>query len=164
MEKYRETSQFSKKNLVWMGLSILALLVWTGIEVKAYHDGKPSFLGMAYIGLFAGLLFWRYAVGYVYILTDCELRIISQFLSFSRTFTVPFHSVDSYSDKYVHSLFKRTGMSRFIHRYSSGDGQVTRMLVFTKQGKPNAVLFKVSDRFMNELKALLPNGRTLEGW
>jgi len=157
MEKYREVSQFSKGKLVWMGLSILTLLIWTGLEVKGYLDGKPSFLGMAYIGLFCGLLFWRYAVGYVYILTDGELTITSQMLSFSRTFTVPLHSVESYSDKYVRSIFKRTGISRFVHRYSSGDGQMTRMLIFSEHGKSNAVLFKVSDGFMKELKTLLPH-------
>jgi len=159
MEKYRETSQFSKKNLVWMVLSILALLVWSGMEIKAYFDGKPSFLGLAYIGLFTGLLFWRYAVTYVYILTDHHLTIKSKTLSFSRTFTVPLNSVDTYSDQYVRSFFKRTGMSRFVHRYSSGDGQVTRLLVFTKEGKSNALLFKVSDGFMKELKTLVPNGQ-----
>jgi len=164
MEKYRETSQFSKKNLAWMGLSIVGLLAWTGVEVNAYLEGRPSLMGIAYIGLFAGLLFWRFAVGYVYILTASELIIISKTLSFSRRFTVPLQSVESYVDHYVGSIFKRTGISRFVHRYSSGDGQMTRMLVFTQQGKPNGVLFKVSDGFMKELKALVPNkqGETTE--
>ena len=156
MEKYRETSQFSKGKLVWMALSILTLISWTGIEVKSYIEGKPSFLGIAYIGLFCGLLFWRYVVRYIYILTDQELIITSQILSFSRTYTIKLNLVESYSDKYVSNMFKRTGISRFVHRYSSGDGRVTRMLVFTEQGKAIAVLFKVSDRFMKDLKALAP--------
>lgn len=159
MEKYHETSQVSKGKLVWMGLSILILLIWIGIEVKGYLDGKPSFLGIAYIGLFAGLIFWRYAVRYVYSLTDHELTITSQILFYNRKFTVPFDSVESYSDKYVRSIFKRTGMSSFVHRYSSGDGRVTRILIFTQNGKSNAVLFKVSDRFMKELKVLAPKGK-----
>lgn len=156
MEKYRETSQCSKMKLIWLVVSIIALIVWAGLEVNDYLAGRPSFLGMAYIGLFASLLFWRYAVGYVYILTDCELIIISKTLSFSRTFRVPLNSVDSYCDQYVPNIFKRTGLSRFVHRYSAGDGQVTRMLVFTQQGKPNALLFKVSDGFMKALKVSVP--------
>jgi len=155
MEKYRETSEINKVKLLWMGLSILALVVWTGIEVTSYLAGKPSFLGMAYIGLFCGLLVWRYAVSYIYILTDNELIIISNFLFFSRTFTLPLNLVESYSDKYIKSIFKRTGISRFVHRYSSGDGRLTRMVVFSEQGKSHAVLFKVSAGFMKELKALV---------
>jgi len=159
MKQYRETSQFSKGNIVWMGLSIVALLGWAWIEAKAYLDGRPSFLGIAYIGLFAGLIFWRYAVRYVYSLTDSEFIITSKVFYFSRTFIVPLNAVDSCSDKYVRSFLKRTGISRFVHRYSSGDGQETRMLVFIERGKPNAVLFKVSDNFMKQLKSLTPQIR-----
>jgi len=159
MKEYQETSQFSKGNLIWMVLSIAALLVWAWIEVNAYLDGKPSFLGIAYIGLFAGLIFWRFAVRYVYSLTDGEFIITSKVFCFSRTFTVPLNAVDSYSDKYVRSFLKRTGINRFVHRYSSGDGQETRMLVFIERGKPNAVLFKVSDSFMRQLKSSTPKIR-----
>lgn len=159
MEKYRETSQFSKGKLVWMGLSILALVAWAGIEVTACLAGKPSFLGMAYIVLFSGLLFWRYAVSYVYILTDQELIISSKVLFFTRTFTVALDSVESYSEQYVRSfIFTRGGVNRFIHRHSSGDATMMRLLVFSQQGKSSGVLFKVSDRFMKELKSVIPKG------
>jgi len=158
MEHYRETSQFSKEKLVWIGLSILTLLVWTVIEVNGYLAGKPSFLGIAYISLFCGLLFWRYTVRYVYILTERELIIVSKILFFHRRFIVSLDTVDSYSEQYVRSfIFTRTGMSRFIHRHSSGDAKTMRMLVFIQQGKNNAVLFKVSDPFMEELKKIIPN-------
>ena len=139
------------------GIIHISTCSWIWIEVNAYLEGTPSFLGIAYIGLFAGLIFWRFAVRYVYILTDGEFIIISNVLFFSRTFTVQLNSVDSYSDKYVCSFFKRTGLSRFVHRYSSGDSRETRILVFIEQGKSNAVLFKVSERFMKQLKALTPN-------
>lgn len=157
MEKYREMSQFSKGKLVWMALSIVVLIIWAWVEVTACLAGKPSFLGMAYIVLFSGLLFWRYAVGYTYILTDREFIIISKILFFSRTFSVSLESVESYSERYVRSfIFTRTGMNRFIHRHSSGDPKVMRMLVFSEQGKSSGVLFKVSDQFMKELIELVP--------
>lgn len=153
MEKYRETSQFNKGKIPLLVLSIVALVAWAWIEVTAYMAGKPSFLGIAYILLFSGLLFWRYVVSYVYILTDKELIIISQILCFSRRFHVSLDSVESYSEEYVRSfLFTRAGVSRFVHRHSSGDGQMMRQLVFGKQGKLVGVLFKVSDGFMKELK------------
>jgi hypothetical protein len=159
MEKCRERSQFSKGKLVWMGLSILVLVIWAGIEVMAYWAGKPSFLGIAYIVLFAALLFWRYGISYVYILTDQELTIISEMLFFTRKFTLTLNAVESYSDKYVRSfLFTGTGMNRFVHRHSSGDASMMRMVVFAQHGKSSAVLFKVSDRFMKELKAVIPKG------
>lgn len=157
MEKYRETSQFSKGKLVWLGLSILVLIGWAAIELPAYRSGNPSFLGMAYIILFCGLLFWRYAVRYVYILTDQQLLVISKILFFSREFTIDLDSVESYSEQYVRSfIFTRSGISRFIHRHSSGDARAMRSLVFSQQGKKSALLFKVSDKFMKELKAVLP--------
>lgn len=155
MEKYREKSQVTKTKLIWLVLSIVVLAVWLSVEIKDYYLGRPSFLGIAYIVLFTGLLFWRYAVRYVYILNDRDLTIISQFLSFTRTFTVSLNSVEGYSEKYVRTPFKRTGINRFVHRYSSGDGRVTRSLVFKQQGKLNAVLFKASDQFMEQLKSLI---------
>ena len=156
MEKYREISQFNKGKLLWLGLSIGVLIIWGGIEVKACLAGKPSFLGMSYIILFFGLLFWRYAVTYVYILREEEFQIISKVLFFSRSFTVSLDSVENYSETYVRSfIFTRTGLSRFVHRHSSGDGQPMRLLVFSQKGKSNGVLFKVSDQFMKELKKVL---------
>lgn len=157
MEKYREISKFSQGKLIWLGLSIIVLITWAGVEVKACLGGKPSFLGMAYIVLFSCLLFWRYAVSYIYILNAQEVIVISKILFFSRTFTVPLAAVESYSEKYVRSfIFTRSGMNRFVHRHSSGDARPMRLLVFLQNGKSNALLFKVSDGFMKELKALLP--------
>lgn len=157
MEKYHEASQLSKGKLVWMGLSIVVLIAWAGIEVTACLAGKPSFLGIAYIILFAGLLFWRYAVNYVYILTDQEFVITSKILFFSRTFAVDLDSVESYSEQYVRSfIFTGNGISRFVHRHSSGDARVMRLLLFSENGKKTGVLFRASDRFMKELKAVIP--------
>lgn len=156
MEKYREISQFNKGKLLWLGLSIGVLMVWAGVEIKACVAGKPSFLGMAYIILFFCLLFWRYAVKYIYILSEQEFTVISKVLFFSRTFTISLDSVENYSEHYVRSfIFTRTGMNRFVHRHSAGDGQPMRLLVFSEKGKSNGLLFKASDRFMKELKIVL---------
>jgi len=156
MVRFEEISQFSKNKLFLLGLSVVALMVWMGIEVQSYIAGKPSFLGIAYIGLFWGLLLWRYAVRYIYVLTDHDLIITSQFLYSSRTFTVRLDSVESYCNQYKGSIFKRKGINRFVHRYSSADGRTTRCLIFTEKGKSCGLLLKVSDKFMKELKVFCP--------
>ncbi|MDF2566469.1 MAG: hypothetical protein K0Q53_2873 [Massilibacillus sp.] len=156
MEKYRETSEYSKEKLIWMGLAIIALIVWSVVEIKAILAGKLNLGGVVYILLFTGLLIWRYAVSYAYSLTKDELIIYSKFLGFSKTFVVAFDSVENYSDQYVKKLFRRTGISCYNYRYSSGDGKTTRILLFRCKGKKHAVLFKVSDKFMQELQKLMP--------
>ena len=156
MVRFEEASQFNKEKLFLMGLSVIALIVWIGIEMQAYITGRPSFLGIAYIGLFFGLLLWRYAVRYSYALTKQELIIKSRFLFFSRTFTVTLDSLENYCNQYKGNLFKRTGMSRLVHRYSSADNRTTRILRFTEKGKSCGLLLKVSDKFMKELKDLHP--------
>lgn len=156
MIRYDEASQFSKEKLFWMGLSIIALMVWMGVEIQSYIAGRPSFLGIAYIGLFFCLLLWRYAVHYTYVLTNEELIITSQFLNFSRSFTVNLDSLESFCNQYKGNIFKHRGTSRLVHRYSSADSRATRILRFTEKGKSCGLLLKVSDKFMHELKVLHP--------
>ncbi len=156
MVRYEEVSQFDKDKLFLLGLSIVALMVWLGIEIQSYMAGKPSFLGIAYIILFFCLLLWRYGVRYSYILTNQDLIVTSQILHYSRTFTIALNLIESYSNEYKGSLFKRTGISRFVHRYSTADSRMIRILIFTKKGKTCGLLLKVSDRFMNELRVLHP--------
>jgi hypothetical protein len=156
MVRYQETSQFNKEKLFWMGLSVIALIIWMGIEIQSYIAGRPSFLGIAYIGLFFGLLLWRYAVRYTYALTNQELIITSQFLYVSRNFIVSLDSLESYCNQYKGNIFKRGGISRLVHRYSAADGRATRILKFTEKEKSCGLLLKISDKFMDELKVLRP--------
>lgn len=156
MEQYRETSGYSKEKLIWMWLAIITLIVWVVFETKNILAGKLNFTAIAYILLFAGLLIWRYAISYTYALTKDELIIHSKFLSFSKKVVVPLDIIENYSDQYVKKFFRRTGISSYSYRYSSGDGNSTRILLFRKNGKKQAVLFKVSDKFMQELQKLMP--------
>lgn len=157
MVRYEEGSQFNKDKLFLLGLSVVALMVWLGIEIQSNIAGTPSFLGITYIILFFCLLLWRYGVRYCYILTNQDLIVTSQILHYSRTFTIALNLIESYSNEYKGSLFKRTGISRFVHRYSSADNRMTRILIFTEKGKTCGLLLKVSDRFINELRVLHPN-------
>lgn len=156
MEIYRECSRYNNSKLLWFWLAVAVLAVWLGEEVHSALAGRPSFIGLGYIVCFIGLLVWRYGVRYTYSVTKRQLVIISHFLWVSRTFTVDLDSVESYSGKYVKKLFKRNGIKRYVYRYSSGDGNPTRIIIFHYQGERRAVLVKVQERFMDELSRLLP--------
>lgn len=158
MSKYQETTEYSIKNLIAMGLIIAVLIGWLTIEVESSVSGKTSFLGLGYILFFSCLVIWRYAVRYTYLLTDQELSITSRFLWFSPTITIPLNSIETYSNRYVKQFFKRSGMSRYIYRYSSGDSRPTRIIIFKEKGKLSAVLFTVSDQFMERLRLKIGEG------
>ncbi|WP_378953858.1 hypothetical protein [Pelosinus sp. sgz500959] len=158
MEKYQEITEYSTKNLIGMGFIITVLVSWLAIERESYVGGNVSYLGIGYILFFSCILIWRYAVRYTYILTDQELRITSRFLWFSPTIVIPLNSIETYSKRYVKQYFKRAGMSRYIYRYSSGDGRTIRIVIFKDKGKLSAVLFKVSDQFMEKIRFKIGEG------
>ena len=56
----------------------------------------------------------------------------------------------------VKSFFKKTKLRHYIHRYSSVDGETMRLIVFNENGSLRGVLFKVSDRFIKELRKKMP--------
>ena len=158
MGKYQETTTYSTQNLIGMGLIIAVLIGWLAFERDSYISGTPSFLGLGYILFFSCLLIWRYGVRYTYQITDQELSITSRFLWFSPTIIIPLDSIETYSNRYVKQYFKRAGMSRYLYRYSSGDGRPTRIVVFKEKDKRNAVLFKVSDQFMEKMRLKIGEG------
>lgn len=157
MERCHDSTVYNKSRLVWLLLAIIALLVWLAYEVKSYLAGKGNYLGVGYILFFTGLLIWRYAFRYTCILYHDTMVIISKGLGISRTFSINLADVESFSNKYVKGFFRRTGISRYLYRYSSGDNRPTRILVFRKSGKMHAVLFKANDAFIEELVKLKPN-------
>lgn len=158
MGKYQETTEYSIKNLIGMGLIIALLIGWLAIEKDSYAKGAPSFLGIGYILFFSCLIIWRYGVRYIYQISDQELSITSRFLWFAPTIVIPLNSIETYSKRYVKQYFKRAGMSRYMYRYSSGDGRPTRIVVFKEKGKLSAVLFKVSDQFMEKIRLKIGEG------
>ncbi|MGI6092865.1 MAG: hypothetical protein GX348_05255 [Veillonellaceae bacterium] len=156
MEIYREDSQYNNSKLVWLWLAVLVLSVWLCKEVDSILAGRFSFTGSAYIVLFSGLLAWRYAVRYTYSLTKDQIIIKSHFLWFTRTFIVDLDLVESCSSQYVKSKFRRCGIKRYVHRYSSGDANPTRIILFNRKGERQALLIKVGDNFLDELSDLIP--------
>ncbi len=159
VERYRETSVYSKEQLFWGFFGVVVLLIWLSVEINTYlSKGKISFLGIGYIIFFFGIIVWRYGFRYTYILTDSKFIVRSQGLGIARNYDVDLNRTESYSNKYVKKFFKRTKISRYLYRYSSGDNRPVRMFIFNdNRGKLNAILFKASDQFIEELKKIMPD-------
>ena len=69
---------------------------------------------------------------------------------------VNLNDTESFTNNYVRSFFKKTKIGHYIHRYSSMDPNPQRLLVFREKKHLAAVIFKGSDKFMRELKKLMP--------
>lgn len=158
MEKCIQHSVYSKGNLIWIFLGAAALVAWFLFQVQEILYGRINILVVAYFLLFAGLFVWRYGFTYTYTLTESELIIQSRCLHFSRVSKIPLETIEFYSDRYKRSMFRKLGLrvSCYQYQYCGGDGNRTRVLLFLRNGKKEAVLFKVNEAFMEKLEAALP--------
>lgn len=158
MEKCIQHSVYSKENLVWIFLGVAALVAWFLFQLQEMFYGRINILVLAYFLLFAGLFVWRYGFTYTYTLTETELIIQSRCLRFSKVSRISLETVEFYSDHYKRSLFRKLGLrvSRYQYQYCGGDGNKTRVLLFLRNGKKEAVLFKTDASFMEKLDAVLP--------
>ncbi|MEG0797815.1 MAG: hypothetical protein RSC56_05395 [Acidaminococcaceae bacterium] len=158
MEVYREESTVSAERKFYM-YGALAL-IGVSFAYEGYNTfalGQPNILGWGYSILFLGMWVWRCLFKYTYILTEQELIIISHGFGIKRTYTVDLSLTESFTNKYVKSFFRKTKISHYIHRYSSMDAHVERLLVFREKKKLAGVIFKCSERFIKELKKQIPD-------
>ena len=158
MELYREESRVTGERKMYMYGALLLIIVSFGYE--AYHTivlGRLSILGWGYSILFLVMWVWRCLFKYTYILTETQLVIVSHGLGIKRTYAVDLELAESFTNNYVKSFFKKTKISHYIHRYSSVDPTPQRLLVFREGTKLAAVLFKGSDRFIRELRKIIPD-------
>lgn len=158
MEKCIQHSVYSKENLVWFFLGAAALVAWFLFQIQEILYGRINILAVAYFLLFAGLFVWRYGFTYTYILTETELIIQRRCLHFSKVSRISLDSIEFYSDQYKRSMFRKLGLrvSRYQYQYCGGDGNKTRVLLFLRNGKKEAVLFKVNEVFIEKLDEALP--------
>ena len=157
MELFREESSVSMERQMFMygALALIALsFAYEGYNTFAL--GKPNILGWGYSILLFCLWVWRCIFRYTYILKEKELVIISHGLGIRRTYTVKLDATESFTNNYVRSFFRKTKISHYIHRYSSMDPNPQRLLVFTEKKHLAAVIFKCSDKFIRELRKLIP--------
>ncbi|NCD09075.1 MAG: hypothetical protein EOL98_06550 [Negativicutes bacterium] len=157
MEIYREESSVSSERRLYMFGALFLIAVSFFYEgYNTFALGKPNILGWGYSILFLGLWFWRCLFKYTYILTENEFKIVSHGFGYKRTYVVNLDDTESFTNQYVRSFFKKTKITHYIHRFSSVDPHPQRLLVFREKKHLAAVIFKGSDRFMRELRKLMP--------
>lgn len=157
MERIRESTTIGKEQVFWMILAVIALIAWLVYELYMIIQGRGSYVIPIYIVCMAGLLVWRCAVRYNYILTDKEIIVISELFGQTRQFTVPLDQVESYSNRFVKKFFRKTQIRHYVYRYSSIDKRPTRIVAFNEKGKVKGLLISVSDEFIAQLQAIMPN-------
>lgn len=157
MEIYREDSLKSPERQMYKYLAlvpIVALLGWAALQTTSGHS---SILAWTYSLVFLALWIWRFVFSYTYILTDKEFIVLSHGLGFTRKYSAALDTTESYTNKYDKDFFKKTKLRHYVHRYASDDSRKMRLIVFNPKGSLRGVMFKSSDRFINELKRLMPD-------
>ncbi len=154
----REVSEaeFARSTIGYVALAVIGASCL--YEANNYYtSGVFSVPAWGMNVLFLGLWIWRVAFKYEYILRETELEVISFGLGIRRSYTVDLTKTESFSDRYVKSFFRKTKIGHYIHRYSSVDGNQQRILVFREGKGLAALLFKCSDKFLKEMKKLMPD-------
>lgn len=157
LEIYREISSesFDRKVAKYLVLLvILGLFAWEGSK---FFSGGGSIAGFLFNFVFLGLWIWRTVFWYTYILTEQEFIVLSHGLGITRKFVADLSMMESYTNKYQKSFFKRAGIKYYAHRYSSIDPNTMRLIVLNNGGKLSGVLFKSSDKMISRLKRLAPD-------
>lgn len=70
--------------------------------------------------------------------------------------TVYLKDLESFSNHYKRSFFRKTSIKKYVHRYSSVDPNPQRILVYRENGKLCGLLFKSSDELMDRLARRFP--------
>lgn len=156
MEKYREESLWGKEQAVFAAAILTVIVAWVGWETWLYVRGSGSIGGIIYITAFFGLWFWRFAYRYTYILEDDRLVVVTAGWGLERRLVIGLDGVESFANRYNKKFFRRTGIKKYVYRYSSGDPRPTRILVFKRGEKLQGLLFKASDNLIGQLQELMP--------
>ncbi len=160
-ELYREESSASgdRKVIAFITLLIIgALFAYEGYGY--YTTGHFDPLGWGMNVCFLLLWIWRVSFGYTLILyKNHTLEVVSHGFGIRRSYFVDLTRTESFTNRYVKSFFRKTKISHYIHRYNSLDSNPQRLLVFTegKKNKLAGLLFKASDKFVQQLRKQMPD-------
>lgn len=157
MEIYREQSLKSPERQMYKYLALVPIIALMGWAATQTAEGKSSILAWTYSLVFLSLWIWRFMFSYTYILTDQEFIVLSHGLGFTRKYAAKLADTESYTNKYDKAFFKRTKLRHYVHRYASDDSNKMRLIVFNQKGSLRGVLFKSSDKMINELRQLMPD-------
>ena len=158
----REVSgtNFTRKVIAGIALLLIVCLFvneWNNVQ----ETRQLSLVGWGLNLVLLGLWCWRVSFKYTLVLyKDKRLEIITEGMFFiKRSYSVDLTRTESFTNKYVRSIFRRTKLTHYIHRYSSLDENPQRLLVFTegKKNKLAGLLFKCSDDFLKKLQKSMPD-------
>ena len=161
-EIYREesTTNFTRKVIAGIALLLIACLFvneWNNVQETRHLSLVGWGLNLVLLGLWC----WRVSFKYTLILyKDKRLEVITEGMFFiKRSYSVDLTRTESFTNKYVRSFFRKTKLTHYIHRYSGGDENPQRLLVFTegKKNKLAGLIFKCSDTFLKKLQKTLPD-------
>ena len=157
VEEYKEYSTVSKERryLQWAALAVIGIS-WPYEGYHTFALYQFSLMGWGYNVLFLLLWCWRCMFDYTVVLTGKDLRVIMYGLGIERRMTVHLKDMESFSNQYKRSFFRKTAIKKYVHRYSSIDPNPQRILVYRENGKLCALLFKSSGKLMQLLAERYP--------
>lgn len=158
LKGYKEFSESSpgRKMYQWGALALIAVS-WAYEGYHTFGLGQFSLMGWGYNILFVILWCWRCLFQYSLRLTGDRLIVVMYGLGMERRMTVYLKDLESFSNHYKKSFFRKTAIKKYVHRYSSLDPRPQRILVYREQGKLCALLFKSSDALIDQLARRYPN-------
>ncbi len=156
MELYREESQWGKEQAIIAAAALAVIVALLGWQTWNFVKGAGGLGGILYVLAFLGLWAWRFAFRYTYILDEKCVVVVTSGWGLARKLSVDFDEVESFATRYNKKFFRRTGIKKYIYRYSSCDPRPTRILVFSRDGKLQGLLFKASDDFIGRLQEMMP--------
>ncbi len=157
---YTEESQVQSSRKVISGAALLLIACMFVYELYNFcGKGHFNLLGWGMNFCLLGLWIWRNCYGYTLLLYRGRLDVITHGLGLRRTYSVDLTQTESFTNRYVRSFFRRTKISKYIHRYDSLDGHPQRLLVFREGKKKHlaGLIFKASDDFIRQLRRQLPD-------
>lgn len=146
----------TRRTLQYVTFFVIALFwVYEGYRTFALY--RFSLMGWGFNVLFLLLYLWRTAFSYTYTLTPSHFIIIMYGLGIERRLSISLRDMESFSNHYKKSFFRKTKIGSYTHRYSSLDPNPQRILVYRKGKKLCGLLFKCSDRMIAELARRYPS-------
>ena len=155
---FREQSNENQERckLAYAALATIGCLaIYEGYNGLYLH--KFSLMGWGYNLVLLGLWVWRCKFVYTYTLTEKELIVEKSGLGQKKTTKVELAKAFSLNPEYKSSIFRRTKVNRFQHRYSSVDSNKQRLLVYKHGTHLWGMLFKAGDKFIDQLVKILPS-------
>ena len=158
MAIYRAISEKNPERQKAAYIALAIILCFMAYEAyNAFILHQPSFMGICYNFVLLGLWVWRCEPTYTYTLNGSEFIVEKHSWGKTKTITIDLNGAFCFNPEYKSSIFRRTKVNRFQHRYSSVDSNKQRLLVYKHGTHLWGMLFKAGDKFIDQLVKILPS-------